>query len=82
MWYFNLRREQIHKLPVFGSKLMSNLFGCWLEKRSSWLNILYKEEICELYRLSSTIRILKMKEIWWIGHIAWMGEKKFMQNFG
>jgi hypothetical protein len=37
---------------------------------------LHKEELNDLYSLPSIIRIIKVRRMRWVGHVARMGEKR------
>jgi hypothetical protein len=40
------------------------------------------QELCDLYRSPSIIRIMKAKRLQWTGHVARMGRQGSIQNFG
>jgi hypothetical protein len=43
---------------------------------------LHNEELNDLYSLPNIIRVIKSRRMRWAGHIAHMGKKRFIQDFG
>jgi hypothetical protein len=41
----------------------------------------FNEELCDLYNSLGIIRVLKFVRIWWVGHIARMGQTKSIYKF-
>jgi len=43
-------------------------------KLGGQFRILHIEELCDLYRSSTIVRLVKSRRLWWAGHVARMGE--------
>jgi hypothetical protein len=69
-----LREE--HRLRVFENMVLRIIFGPKrVEVIGGWRK-LHNEELHNLYRSPSIIRIIKSRRIRWAGHVARMGEKR------
>jgi len=43
----------------------------------------HNEEVCDLYRSPSIVKIVAFKRLWWAGHVARMKwHKEYIQNLG
>jgi hypothetical protein len=74
IWSLTLRKE--HRLRVFENKVLRKIFGPKRDEVTGGWRKLYNEELCDLYSLPSTIRILKSRRMRWAGHVARMGGKE------
>jgi hypothetical protein len=64
-WFLTVRGE--HKLRVFENRVLRRIFG---RKRDGGWRKLHNEEIHNLYSSPSIIRIIKLRRIRWVGHVA------------
>jgi hypothetical protein len=53
---------------IFGSKLKKKIMGGWRKLRN--------EEVRNLYSSSDIIRMIRSKQMRWIGHVPRIGEKR------
>jgi hypothetical protein len=68
-------REE-HKLRLFEKRVLRRLFGPKRDGVTGGWRKLYNEELYNLYSSPSIIRIIKLRRMWWTGHVARMGEKR------
>jgi hypothetical protein len=69
-----LREE--HRLGVFENRVLRRIFGPKRDEVTGEWRKLHNEELCDLYSLSSIIRIMKAKMMRWEGHVAAVHYKK------
>jgi hypothetical protein len=62
-----LRVFENRMLRIFGLK-RAEVMGVWRK--------LHNEELHNLYSLPSTIRMIKLRRMRWVGHVAGMGEMR------
>jgi hypothetical protein len=62
-WSQILREEQ--RLRVFVKR--DEVMGGWRK---------WHKEMCDFYFLPNIIRIMKLRRMWWVGHVGRMGEKR------
>jgi hypothetical protein len=56
--------------------VLSRIFGLRRDEvTGEWRN-LHNEELCDLYSSPIVIRIIKSRKMRWMGHVAWMEEKR------
>jgi hypothetical protein len=68
LWILTLREVFENRvLRIFGPK-RDELTGGWRK--------LHNKELHDLYSLPSIIRIIKLRRMGWMGHVARMGEKR------
>jgi hypothetical protein len=73
-WSLTLREE--HKLRVFENKVLRRILGPMrVEVTEGWRK-LHNKELRDLYSLPSIIRIIKLRRMRWVGHVALTGEKR------
>ena len=69
-----------HKPRVFDTRVLSKIFGLkWHELREEWRR-LHKQELYDLYSTLNTIWVMKSKR--WAGHVARMGDRRYIWSFG
>jgi hypothetical protein len=73
-WSLTVRKE--HKLRVFENKVLRRIFGPKRNGVTGGWTKLHNEELHNLYSLPSIIRIIMSRRMRWVGHVAWMGEKR------
>jgi hypothetical protein len=67
-WSLTLREEQ--GLRVVGNRVLRRIFGPKRDEvTGEWRN-LHSEELRDLYSSPSIIRIIKLKSMRWVGHVA------------
>jgi hypothetical protein len=75
-WSLTLREE--HRLRVFEKRMLRRIFGQKREEVMNEWRKLHNEELRDLYSLQCIIRIIKLRSMRWVGHVARMGEKRNM----
>jgi hypothetical protein len=68
-----LREE--HRLRVFENRML-RIFGHKRDGLTDDLRKLHKEELNDLYSSPNIIRMIKSRRIRWVGHVAYMGERR------
>jgi hypothetical protein len=62
---------------LFENRVLRRIFGQKrYEKTGERRRNLHNEELCDLYSLPCIIRIIKLRRMRWVGHVARMGEKR------
>jgi hypothetical protein len=61
-WYLKLR--------VFENRVLRRIFGPKRDKTMGGGRKLHNEELCNLYSLPRTIRMMKSRRIRWAGNVA------------
>jgi hypothetical protein len=66
---------------VFENGLLRRIFGPKRDEASGeWRRLL--NEVNDLYSSPNIIRVMKSRRMRWAGHVARMGEKRCIQEFG
>jgi hypothetical protein len=65
-----LRQEQ--RLRVFENRVL-RIFGPKREEDGSWRK-LHNDELHNLYSSPNIVRVIKLRRMKWMGHVASMGE--------
>jgi hypothetical protein len=73
-WSLTLREE--YRLRVFENRLLRRIFLPKRDEVTGEWRKLHNKDLRDLYSLPSIIRIIKSRTMIWVGHAAWMGEKK------
>jgi hypothetical protein len=73
-WSLTVREE--HTLRVFETWVLRRLFGPKRDGVTGMWRKLYNEELHNLYSSPSIIRIIKLRRMRCVGHVARMGEKR------
>jgi hypothetical protein len=73
-WSLILREE--HKLRVFENRVLRRIFGLKRDGVTGGWRKLHNEELQDLYSPPSIIRIIMLRRLSWVGHVAQMGKKK------
>jgi hypothetical protein len=60
---------------VFENRVLRRIFGPKRDGVTGGWTELYNEELHDLYSSPSIIRIIKLRRMMWVGHVARMGEK-------
>jgi hypothetical protein len=70
-WSLTLREE--HRLSVFENRVLRRKFGPKRDEATGERRKLHNEELDDLYSSPSIIRIMKLRRVRWVGHVAQMG---------
>jgi hypothetical protein len=73
-WSLTLREE--HRLRVFENRVLRRIFGLKRDKVTGEWRKLHNKELRDLYSSPSIIRIIKLRMMKWVGHVARIGEKR------
>jgi hypothetical protein len=65
-----------HRLRVFENRVLRRIFALKRDEVTGEWRKLHNEELRDLYRSPSIIRIIKSRMMRWAGHIARMGENR------
>jgi hypothetical protein len=68
-----LRKE--HRLGVFENRLLRRIFGPKRDEVTGEWRKLHNEELQDLYSSPSIIRIIKVRRMRWMGHVARRGRR-------
>jgi hypothetical protein len=58
---------------VFENRVLRKILGPKREEDRSWRK-LHNDELHNLYSSLNIIRVIKSRRMWWVGHVACMGE--------
>jgi hypothetical protein len=72
-WSLTLREE--HRLRMFDNRVL-RIFGPKRDEVMGGWRKLYNEELHNLYSSPSIIRIIKLRRMRWVGHVARIGAKR------
>jgi hypothetical protein len=72
-WSLTLRVE--HRLRVFENRVLRRIFGSKRDEVTGGWRKLHNEELHYLYSSPSIIRMIKLRRMRWIGHVARMGRR-------
>jgi hypothetical protein len=72
-WSLTVREE--HGVWVFEKKEVRRMFGPKGDEVTGGWRKLYNEELRDLYSSPSIIRIIKVRNMRWVGHVARMGRR-------
>jgi hypothetical protein len=67
-WSLTLRED--YRLGVFESRVLRRIFGPKRDEITGEWRKLHNEELHDLYSSPSIIRIIKVKRMRWVGHVA------------
>jgi hypothetical protein len=70
-WSLTLGEE--HRLRVFENRVLRKIFRPKREEDESWRK-LHGDELHSLYSSPKIVRVIKSRRMWWVGHVAHMGE--------
>jgi hypothetical protein len=73
-WSLTVREE--HKLRLFENRVLRRIFGLKRDGVTGGWRKLHNKELHNLYPSPSIIRIIKLRRMKWVGHVAQMGEKR------
>jgi hypothetical protein len=75
-WSLTVREG--HKLRVFENRVLRRKFGPKRDGVMGGWRKLHNEELHNLYSSPSIIRIIKSRRMRWAGHVARIGEKRYV----
>jgi hypothetical protein len=73
-WSLTLREE--HRLRVFDNRVLRRVFGPKRDEETGEWRKLHNKEMNDLYSLPSIVRMVKLRQMRWTGHVARMGEDR------
>jgi hypothetical protein len=65
-WFLTLREE--YRLNVFENRVLRRIFGPKMDEVTGGWRKLHNDELRDLYSSPSTIIIIKLRRIRWVGH--------------
>ena len=72
-WLLTLRNE--HRLRVFENSMLRRIFGLKRDEVTGEWRKLHNEELNDVHSSPSIVRVIKLRRIRWMGHVAHMGER-------
>ena len=72
-WSLTLREE--HRLRVFENSMLRRIFGPKRDEVTGEWRKLHNDKLIDLYSSPNTIRVIELKRMRWMGHVARMGER-------
>jgi hypothetical protein len=69
-WSLTLREE--HRLRVFENRVLRRIFGPKREEGRLWRK-LHNDKLHSLYSSLNIVRVIKLRMVMWVGHVAHMG---------
>ena len=79
-WSLTLSEE--HRLRVFENMVLRRIFGPKKDEVTREWRKLPNEELTDLYCSPNIVREVKWRRIIWAGHVARMGEERYIHGFG
>jgi len=73
-WSLTLREER--KLRVFENMVLGRIFGDRRDEVTGEWRRLHNEELNDLYPSPNIVRVIKLRRMRWVGHVARMGEER------
>jgi hypothetical protein len=70
-WTLTLGEE--HRLRVFENRVLRKISGSKTEEDGSWRKV-HNDELHDLYSSPNIVRVIKLRRIRWVEHVACMGE--------
>ena len=71
-WSFTLREERM--LREFENVVLRRILGSRREEVTGEWRRLHNEELNDLYSSPNIVRVIKLRRMIWVGHVAHMGE--------
>jgi hypothetical protein len=63
-------------MKVFENRVLRRVFGPKRDEVTGERRKLYDEELNDLYSLPNIVRVVKLRQMRWAGHVARMGEDR------
>jgi hypothetical protein len=73
-WSMTLRRER--RLRVSENRVLRKIFGPKKDNVTREWRKLHNEELIDMYSSPNSFRVIKLRTIRWVGHVANMGEMR------
>jgi hypothetical protein len=77
---WSLTLSEKHRLRVFENRVLRRIYGPKREEDGSWRK-LHNDEIHSLYSSPNIVRVIKLRRMRWVGHVARMGRGKVFTGF-
>jgi len=63
-------------MGVFGNRALRRIFGSKRDEVTGEWRKLHHEELNDLYSSSNIVRVIKLRKMRWVGHVACMGRRR------
>ena len=73
-WSLTLREER--RLRVYENRVLRRIFGPKRDEVTGEWRKLHNEELNNLYSSPNIVRVIKLRRMWWVWHIASIGERR------
>jgi hypothetical protein len=73
-WSLTLREK--HRMRAFENRVLKRIFGPRRDEVIGEGRKLNNEELNALYSSPNTDQAIKLRRMRWVGHVAWMGERR------
>jgi hypothetical protein len=77
-WSLTLREER--RLRVFENRVLRRVFGPKRNEVTGEWRKLHNEKVNDLYSLTNIVRVVKLRQMRWAGHVARMGKDRGMNR--
>jgi hypothetical protein len=64
------------RLRVFENRVLRRIFGPKMDEVTGEWRRLHNKELYTPYSSLNIIRVIKLRRLWWVGHVARMGERR------
>jgi hypothetical protein len=71
-WSLTLREER--RLRLFECRVLRRIFGPKRDEVTGEWRRLHNEEVHDMYSSPTVVRVIKLRRMRWVGHVARMGE--------
>jgi hypothetical protein len=61
---------------VFENRVLRRTFGAMRGEVTGEWRKLHNKELHDLYSSPTIVRVIKSRRMRWVGHVAWMGERR------
>jgi hypothetical protein len=65
---------------VFENRVLRRVFGPKRDEVTGEWRMLHNDELNDLYSLLNIVRVVKSRRMRWVGHVARMGEERFVHR--
>ena len=72
----SLTLREVRRLRVFKTRVMRRIFGSKKEEVTGECRKLHSEALNDLYSSPNIFRVIKLRRMSWVGHVACMGARR------